>query len=314
MDSKKQQPAHQVWQRRSLLTAGVGLALGSIVSCRSDNGGQTDAQQAAEPATPDVAAKNPSLGPTELYARARGGAGNDPGLWWYSGRLWGQPAADKAVQFFAVEGFSFNNMIRREDGSLAQIMEEVGFWKDPESGAVLDDWVNPLNGLPCEPGHFRSRQELEFSADGVLTRPEVLDGHITEPTLSGPTMWISEILLGRFDNPRKQGQDPLTYVGPVRTVTSLATYAMDAEQILSSVPGFVETTLHFQSMSKWYPWMRMGQAQGNISFELSGRKLPRVDDLPDSLRSIIEQRRAGFLDNPDIQEKNPQFGNQPNNQ
>ena len=223
-----------------------------------------------------------------------------PGLWWYSGRLWGKLVNDKAVAFFSVEGFSFNRMVRTDSGELRQVMEECGFWKDPDSGEILDDWINPLNGLPCKPGHFRSRQDLTFSADGKVMNRDPFEGHITEPTVSGPTLWISEILLGAFPGTRKEGQDPLTYAGPMRTVTSLATYTMDAKKVLADNPRFVPTTMHFQSMGNWYPWMRMGQNQGQISFELFGRKLENLDEIPDELRRTLDERRAGFLSNPNI--------------
>ena len=236
----------------------------------------------------------------EIYARARGGAGDDPGLWWYSGRLWGQPQNDKGTNLFAVEGFSFNRMARRTNGELQQIMEECGFWKDPDSGELLDDWINPLNGLPCKAAHFRSRQDLTFSADGKVIDAGRFEGYLTQPTISGPTLFISEILLGAFPSSRKPGEDPLTYGGPVRTTTSLVTYTLDADKVLADNPGFVASTMHFQSMSNWYPWMRMGRTHGHMMFELSGRKLSSLDEIPTDLRGILDERRPGFLAKPNL--------------
>ena len=236
----------------------------------------------------------------KFYARARGGAGDDPGLWWYSGRLWGKPVNDKGTPFFSVEGFSFNRMVRKTNGELRQIMEECGFWKDLDTGEILDDWINPLNGLPCKPGHFRSKQDLTFLPDGNVTQGSRFEGHITQPTISGPTLWISEVLLGAFPGSRKPGEDPLTYSGPVRTATSLATYTLNAGAVLAENAGFVDSTMHFQSMSNWYPWMRMGQVSGHIMFELFGRKLANLDEIPPDLRSVLDERRAGFLENPNV--------------
>ena len=184
--------------------------------------------------------------------------------WWYSGRLWGKLLNGSAANFFAVEGLSFNRMERRADGSLRQVMEECGFWKDPASGELLDAWTNPLNGLPCTAHHFRSRQDLTFSPDGKLVGVEPLEGVIAPPVVSGPTLWVSESLFGAIPvGGRKADQEPLSYSGPVRSMLSLATFTCETDTILADKPGFVPGTLHFQSSSPWYPWMRMGQAPGH---------------------------------------------------
>ncbi len=269
--------------RRMLLGAGVGLAAGVLA-----------------PTNVGVAGHASSLSRNEVYARARGAVGDDPGLWWYSGRLWGKLVNDKAVQFFSVEGFSFNRMVRKDDGGLRQIMEECGFWKDPATGEILDEWINPLNGLKCEPGHFRSRQDLTFSLDGKLVGRDRFEGQITDPVISGTTTWISEILVGAFPSTREPDQDPLTYVGPARTGTSLANYTMDTDAVHAANAGFVESTMHFQSMGNWYPWMRLGQAPGQQMFELFGRKIRSIDEIPADLRATLDERRAGFLKDPNL--------------
>jgi hypothetical protein len=269
--------------RRHLIGAGLGVAAGSI-----------------QPGLLQAAQGTADLGVNEIYARARGGIGGEPGMWWYSGRLWGKLINDKAVNFFAVEGFSFNRMERMANGGLRQIMEECGFWKDPQSGELLDDWTNPLNGLPCRVSHFRSRQDVSFSPDGKIIDAGPYEGRITKAVTSGNVLWISESLLGAFQANRKPDQDPLTYGGPMRSMMSLATFTSDADTVLANDPGFIPGTLHFQSSSSWYPWMRMGQAQGQISFELFGRKVQSLDEIPDGLRRILDDRRAGFLENPNL--------------
>ena len=269
--------------RRHLIGAGIGMAAGAM--------GHRELLAAEDPA---------DLGVNEVYARARGGIGGNPGMWWYSGRLWGKLINDKAVNFFAVEGFSFNRMERLADGGLRQVMEECGFWKDPQSGKLLDDWINPLNGLPCTAQHFRSRQDLTFSPDGTIVDAGPFEGQITAAVVSGPVLWISESLLGAFPASRKPDQDPLTYGGPTRSMLSLATFTTDVKTVLAKQPGFVPGTLHFQSSSSWYPWMRMGQALGQISFELFGRKLEDLAEIPTGLRRILDERRTGFLERPNL--------------
>ena len=229
MGSKK------VLSRRHVMAAGVGVAAAALKP------------RALRAATAQ------DLGVNEIYARARGGVGESPSMWWYSGRLWGKLINDKAVNLFSVEGFSFNRMERKSDGGLRQVMEECGFWKDPQTQALLDDWVNPLNGLACTAVHYRSRQDLSFSPAGKIVDAGPFEGEITEAVTSGPVLWISESLLGTFPVNRKADQDPLTYGGPLQSMLSLATFSCDAKTVLASAPSFVPATLHFQSSSGWYP-------------------------------------------------------------
>lgn len=273
----------QLMSRRRLIGAGLAVAA-----------------TAARPGLLRAATHGVGLSANEVYARARGGIGGQPGLWWYAGRLWGKLINDKAVQFFAVEGLSFNRMERSADGALHQVMEECGFWMDPETGALLDDWTNPLNGLPCQAGHFRSKQDINFDPQGNVANAGPFEGRIHEPVVSGDVLWVSESLLAALPTRRNPDQDPLTYPGPVRSMLSLATFTANKNEVLAQRPGFIPATLHFQSSSGWYPWMRMGQAQGHISFELAGRKLESTDEVPDGLRAILDERRAGFIDNPNL--------------
>ena len=164
---------------------------------------------------------------------------------------------EHATLLFAVEGFSFNKMQREANGGLRQVMEECGFWLDPATKAVVDDWVNPMNGLDCTASHYRSRQELVFAADGSVMNSDLFRGHITEATVSGPTLWISESLFLSLPSERQPERDPLTWNGPTRTATSLVTYTLDAAAVMAESPGLVPCTMNFQSMSSWYPWMRM---------------------------------------------------------
>jgi hypothetical protein len=125
-------------------------------------------------------------------------------------------------------------------------------------------------------------------------------GHITEASISGANLWISESLHLSFPTSREQGDDPLTYPGPVRTATSLVTYTLDTDAALAEDAGFVASTMNFQSMSSWYPWMRMGQAQGHMMFELFGRKLSSLEEIPPGLRATLNDRQPRFLESPNI--------------
>lgn len=244
-----------------------------------------------------------SIDKNKLYVQLRGNLDGTDGIWSYSGAYWGKPQGEIARQLFRVDGFSFNTMTLREDGGVDQKMIECGFWQDPVTGELADTWTNPMNGLECEPKHFKSSQTLSFDKDGNWEVPEErraamrhIEGTIVEPIINGPVIWSQERLITKMTRPEPEaGSDPLAYGGPVLSGTSLATYTA---HITNLDDDFVPTTMHFQSMGGWYPWMRMGQRAGVCSFELIGRKHVGTDEIPDRVAALLEDRRPGFIDDP----------------
>ena len=243
------------------------------------------------------------LDKNKVYVQLRGNLDGSDGLWSYSGSYWGKPQGEIARQLFRVDGLSFNGMTLRPDGGVEQKMIECGFWQDPDTGELADDWINPMNGLPCKPVHFKSSQIISFGPDGKWDVPDErrassrhIEGVIEEPIVNGPVIWSQERLILKSIRPEPEaGSDPLAYTGPIATGTSLATYRADVADLEQD---FVPTTMHYQSMGSWYPWMRMGQRAGTCSFELIGRKLPSTDEIPERVMAFLDERRPGFLDDP----------------
>ena len=246
-----------------------------------------------------------------LYARARSAPAGQLGMTWYSGRYWGKRALQAAQMFFRVDGFSFGRMTFADDGTLTQDMVEVGFWLDPETGAPADKWTNPYNGLACEPQHYKSSQSIKFDRDGNVVREDLPPGmkyigRITDPIVNGDHAWIGEDLIVEAIRPRPQVNadgtpiDPSMILPPIMTATSLVTYTMRVVDLATPDSEWLPTTMNYQTMGNWYPWMRMGYETGQCMFQLQGKKLRSLDEIPPSLRKLIDERRPGFLENPEV--------------
>ncbi|MCB2106874.1 MAG: DUF1838 family protein [Rhodobacteraceae bacterium] len=247
----------------------------------------------------------------KLYARARGAPNGQLGMSWYSGRFWGKRAQQAAKLFFRVDGFSFGRMSFGDDGSLTQNMVEVGFWLDPQTGEPADDWINPYNGLACKPQHYKSSQSLTFDRNGNATRENPppgmqFRGQITEPVVNGDYVWIGEDLIVETVRPRRDTNadgsaiDPSTILPPIMTATSLVTFTVRLADVAAPDSEWLPSTMNFQTMGNWYPWMRMGYETGQCMFQLQGRKVRGLEEIPPRLRKLIDERRPGFLENPEV--------------
>lgn len=261
---------------------------------------------AALPALPALPPATALPNKVLLYARARGAPQGMRGMWWYTGTLWGKRSLDAGVALFKVNGFSFNVTAMQSDGGLVQDMREVGFWCDPKTHQPVDKWINPMNGLPCTPKHFKASQTVRFDATGQGQRPPEApegmqyDAWITDPVESGDVVWVGEnIVVKSITKPGSSAEAAENGV-PIITLTSIVNYALRRQDIDAPASAFLPNTMNFQSLGPWYPWMRMGQESGQIMFQLMGRKVQSLQELPLGLIRLIDERHPGWLKDPGI--------------
>lgn len=238
------------------------------------------------------------------YARMRGNLDGIPGMWWYRGNMFAKRTDDVAERILKIEGFSFNRLARRDDGQFDQVMAEAGFFIDPETDEIADEWVNPLNGLTCQPGHYKSNQTIVVGPEGVsgseaAAVPVQFTGTV-EAQSHGGRVWTTENMVTKLPNPRSEAADPLGYSGPVITLTSLASFTGQLADLNNQDLDFMPATLHFQNISPWMPWMKMGQEPGLTTWQLLGTKVQSPDDMPDRLRRRLDGDYPGWLDDPGV--------------
>lgn len=238
------------------------------------------------------------------YARMRGNLDSTPGMWWYRGSMFAKRTNDVAERVLKIEGFSFNRLALREDGRFDQIMAEAGYFIDPETDEIADDWVNPLNGRACNPGHYKSNQTIVVGPDGVsgseaAAVPVQFTGTV-EAQAYGGRVWTTENMVTKLPNPRSEADDPLGYSGPVITLTSLASFTGQLADLQNEDLAFMPATLHFQNLAPWMPWMKMGPEPGVTTWQLLGTKVQRADDMPDRLRRRLDADYPGWREDPGV--------------
>ena len=241
------------------------------------------------------------------YTRMRGGGDGVTGLWWYTGNVWLQ-AEDKIAQHvLSIDGFSFQKLTVQSDGTMTQQMSEAGYFKDPKTGKIADDWVNPINGEVCKPKHYKSTQTIIATADGGLKGDEggrmsaaEFKGRIGPAAINGDQIWIDENFATKFMLPKRDNVDPKEDVGAYIAAASLATFTAKLSDVQNKDLAFVPSQLHFQTMNGWIPWMRMGRTPGSQAWQLYGQKVKDISALPAALRARYEKDYPGWLEKPGI--------------
>jgi Protein of unknown function (DUF1838) len=234
-----------------------------------------------------------------LMARIRGGAGAAPGLWWWSGRVYGRRPAEIVRPLLTVTGIGFSRFTRMDDGSWQFAMSEAGFFADIDSGEFLTEWVNPYTGARLTPPPNRLVLRYRIAADGTIAAPFPgmnFDGRIGPVTLQGDTVWVGERLMANIPPP-PPGAKPMGPTGNAAEFSSFVARRADAE---NTALAFCPATMHHQAAWPFYDWLGMAGAAGDIFTDISGCKLASADDVPPALRERIERTHPGLLANPGI--------------
>lgn len=239
------------------------------------------------------------------HIRIRSNRNGERTFFFISGDIWARRPDRVAERLFIVEACSFNRLTRLDNGKLEHVNSEIGSFKDPLTGAYLDQWTNPYNGQSCEVpliGGGGRVGRVILTPSGV---PEGLASAIQgsfmlgEPVSRGGTIWVSEdtaVLIPR-PVPGRPGDPPAFKMVSTSGLTTFAAAAADVE---NEVLDFVPATLSFVEVSEWWPWMKMGDAPGFMTWRLYGSKLRRPEDLPEPFIGFVKRHRPDWLANPGV--------------
>ena len=234
----------------------------------------------------DAAADGPaagsksSLDTLQTHVRMRAHPDGRPAFWWYSGTFYGQVSGQRTVPLLGIEGLSINRCTPADDGAFTYALREAGWFKDLGTGAILDQWLNPLTGRTVAPKHYYSPQSLRFEGATVLPVLKApipgleYTGYLGAPVTLGDSVWSSEELLVRM--PGANG-------APATVQTSLLTLHASLRDLRARANRFVPSTMAYQTLASWRPWMDMRDIPGVISWRLFGRKAATVDELPPAI-------------------------------
>ncbi len=219
----------------------------------------------------------------------------------YRGTVFGKPEGKIAVALYDVEGFSFTEAHRIDDLSWRLTSVEAGYFIDRTTGQPLDRWTNPMNGLQTRVEHYRSWLNSIAEPDTVRP-PKALPpgmtyvGRIDPATVIDGKVWLNEDLFVAFPSqPQERYPDPLYWAGPQQTGTSLATWCCDLAALSDRDVAFVPTTLSYESIGTFRPFMRMGAAPGVSIWRMVGTKTATIDGVPRHLRERVLKDYPDFL-------------------
>ncbi len=201
--------------------------------------------------------------------------------WWVT--VFAAVPGERPREVFRLDGFNVGRFVKTEDGGWQFLSREVAYYREPKTGEILKEWLNPftnekntvvpvandpVNGrYPApkagEPGRFPFMQ----AGDDVILR---LDVPLAYPNALQPAEFPAE------------SSGP-TYIASEHFTFFAKTKDLDDTK-LASVP----VTYAWARTGPWLPWMKMGTRPGHLVYSGHGKKFMRFEDLPADVREYTK--------------------------
>jgi len=214
---------------------------------------------------------------------------------WLKGKAYGVRNNEKVRPLFNVEGFSVVRTKRLDDGSVRRMLREIVFYRDLETGKILEQWNNPYTNetvrvvpIANDPFNFTiSAFEPEAPSYGGLQKTE---NRARKPFLQeweyGPegTMVLHNGIDMIYPNALQPDKWPRESSGPMNRVSEHFIYVVKKADVENPHLTHIPHIGAWSRITPWLPWMLMGQAPGHVSYFTHFQTVPEgVKALPADL-------------------------------
>ena len=226
---------------------------------------------------------------------------------WYGGVVYAVIGdSSQLIPLLEVEGIGTARAERKQDGPGYRVMNrELAYYKDVRTGEYLDSWTNPLNQKECEP--FPIHNMTVNAEMSPMMKMEMEGTMIEYPFLPpweflGPQAHSSFEIHASVPSELQPDEWPVESPGPTTRVSEMFMRYCQVSDLankdLTSIPYVGVWT----RMSSWFPWMQMGQAEGNLFFRCSMTKYEDHSALPPALLAKAEKDHPEYLVVPEFKD------------
>lgn len=269
---------------RNLLLAGVAL-------CGTANARMLD---------PDIPADA-----VELSKRIQCGVKDSvPAVYHWAGKIYSRVDGEPDRLLFKGEGMNIRQCVTVDDAKRGvgyrMVSREVMFFTDPATGRIVRQWKNPWTGETVDVMHIgndpvNSRPTFAAGADGKPFTVGIQKvGAYSQMPLEAP-LFYKNPLAGDYQE----------FVGGDYHAMEIFDFAMPTNELFDTRYATVYPSVAWVRISKWMPWMRMGDRQGQVVFNAMGAKLKSFAELPAVIRDEIALNYPAYTAPPPTDDTRP---------
>ncbi len=240
-----------------------------------------------------------AAGEAHRYVRMRSAEDGQPAMWVFGGVKLVKLNGQVARPIVGMGGVTFTQAVERSPGVYDWQLDEVGYYLDLQTGAVIDEMINPFTGKMVRPAHYRAPEYLRFTGTQVVPQnplpPSIeFEGRITRlADVAGMTAMTEDMYLTIPQRPATQTKP----ARPARQLTSLKTYTARADQLDSGYRGWVDCQYSYTTMNSLASWLTMDSQAGVQNMRLAGTKCPLLQPgvIPDWFIQRVTPDHPDFL-------------------
>jgi hypothetical protein len=233
-----------------------------------------------------------------------------PTLYWWKGRVYSHVSGEPDRHLFDVQGMNIRQCTSKTDPvrgfGYRSVSREVMLYLDPKTGEVMRTWSNPWTGkevtviqVANDPVNARSwfwaYDEQGKPRAGIGDDYVVADGMLLEGG-GAARLFYKNPLAGDYQE----------YVGGWYHAMEFGSQAAFAAEALD--PKDTETdrvALTWGRISKWLPWMEMGDREGLLIFHTAGTRLRSFDELPKVVKDELAKNYPSYFAPPPLDDARP---------
>ncbi len=229
-------------------------------------------------------------------------------VYWWHGRVYSRMPGERDRHIFNVHGFNLRTCQGFKDAKRGtgyrSVSREMLIYFDPQTNQVLRTWKNPWTGEEVEVLHVANdpvnmrEPTYALDKDGKPARGSM--GFVKEGKLfqggDAARLFYKNPLAGDYQDNiggTYHAMEALTAAAPLDDVTDA-----NANEVKDRVLSWVR-------ISKWLPWMKMGDRAGVVIFHTAGLRLNSWDEMPDEVKNEVKQNWPTFQTAPPPDDPRP---------
>ena len=232
-----------------------------------------------------------------------------PTLYWWSGRMYSRVPGERDRVLFNVHGMNMRQCRTKQDPlrgfCYRSVSREVMFYLDPVSNEVVRRWKNPWTGKEVDV--VQVANDPVNARDWFCSRDK--DG---KPVDRSDSMQIKDdLLLEGGGAARLFYKNPLAgeyqdYVGGAYHAMEFGSTQASAREALDARDTELQdAVISWGRVSRWLPWMEMGDRDGLVVFHTAGIRLDAWEQLPEVVRTEIERNYPVYRNPPPLDDARP---------
>lgn len=211
----------------------------------------------------------------------------------FPGEVWGWVPGEGNRLLFRSYGIGASH-VERVDNGWRFYHREVMYYLDPETGEILQDWVNPYTGKRVEVLHILNDPVHRFYAisGGRFAAPFPYTVHDDDLVFRISVFSFRDSVMPRIEYPLHSANNKYQ-------AAELWIMNGRVSEVMNPDITSASCVTSWTRVGQWLPFMEMGNRPGIMVYHSESYKLLRgVAELPEYIRSYTEKNHPEYLESP----------------